>query len=62
MKNPFETFTENKIADLVNRIENFSGDKKTLGYVGLKQELRAARDFLQSFRIEQELSVTKPSV
>lgn len=62
MKNPFETFTESKILDLENKVKSFSGNKKTLGYVGLQQELLAAKDFLRSFRIEQELTVTKTSV
>lgn len=52
MKDPLVTFAENKIADLEKQIKEFSGDKNTLGYACMKQDLEAAKDFLRSFKIE----------
>lgn len=49
---PMEKLCETRISELKAQIREFSGDKGTLGYVGLKQDLRAAQDFLQSLRIE----------
>lgn len=53
MKDPLVTFAEYKIAELKKQIAEFTGDKNTLGYVSMKQDLAAAQDFLRSFQIEE---------
>ena len=52
MSPAFEAVCERRIAELKKQIKEFSGDKQTLGYVGLKSELRATQDFLKDMRKE----------
>jgi hypothetical protein len=49
---PLAKFAAAKIKELKQQIKDFDGDKGTLEYAMLKQDLRAAEDFLRSFKIE----------